>query len=388
MPAVVRSQRARTTVLWSPGKWRIRIETGVGPDGKRLFRYETVSGTEDDAQRRRFAILNEHDEGSFVSPDKVTFGRFFAHWLDTRLALKQISRSTKENYEKMFRYFLQPLAGKRIQRITSQDIQQVYTAMARRGDLSDSTISQVHKVLTVCFKAIRKVKLIKTNVMEEVEAPRRPKVKPKALTEENARALLNVLVGDWLERPVILAFTTGLRRGEVCGLRWGDIDLDRAKLFVRGQFVQYADNSVEWVATKTDAGQRTISLDGETVDMLRQMRIEAAKFRMAAGFGGKLDDAYVFQRPSDGGPVKPSNLTTAIRLHCDKLGFEEFTFHRARHTHLTALLARVGKTGAKGVSQRTGHTNLSTTLSIYQTVFEEDDRALAEITSGMFRGKK
>jgi hypothetical protein len=155
MPAVVRSQRARTTVLWSPGKWRIRIETGVGPDGKRLFRYETVSGTEDDAQRRRFAILNDHDEGSFVSPDKVTFGRFFAHWLDTRLALKQISRSTKENYEKMFRYFLQPLAGKRIQRITSQDIQQVYTAMARRGDLSDSTISQVHKVLTVCFKAIR-----------------------------------------------------------------------------------------------------------------------------------------------------------------------------------------------------------------------------------------
>jgi integrase len=184
---------------------------------------------------------------------------------------------------------------------------------------------------------------------------------------------------------MILAFTTGLRRGEVCGLRWGDIDLSNAKLTVNGQFVQYADSTVEWVPTKTDAGLRTVSLDADTVEMLRRLRAQLAERRIGAGLGGKLDEDFVFSRPSDGGPVKPSNLGVAVRQYCDRLGFEDFTFHRARHTHLTALLARVGKAGAKAVSQRAGHADLSTTLSIYQTVFEEDDRALAELTSGLFK---
>jgi integrase len=118
--------------------------------------------------------------------------------------------------------------------------------------------------------------------------------------------------------------------------------------------------------------------------MLRNLRIEAGTARMAAGLGGKLDGVYVFTG-FDGGPVKPGTLGIAFRRHCDGLGLTDFTFHGTRHTHITTLLARVGKAGAKAVSQRAGHADLSTTLEVYQTVFEEDDRALADLSGGLFK---
>jgi integrase len=375
-----------TYIERSPGTWRLRIETGVAPDGRRLFKYETLRGTLDDARRRRFAILAEHEQGTFAVPDKVTFGAFFTQWIETRLALKKITRSTAENYDKMLRYYLQAIAGKRLQRITAQDVQAIYTCMATRGDLSPNTLHHVHAIVGAAFRAARRVKIIKVNVMEEIEAPQKQRAKPRSLTEAQAGKLLASLEGCWMEPVVALTFATGLRRGEVLGLRWGDVDLDGARLHVRGQLVQYRDASVAWVPTKTEAGERTISLAPDTVAMLRQRRVAAGERRMKLGLGGKLDDAYVFSR---GGaePYRPAYLGQAFSDHCETAGFAGVTFHAVRHTHITTLLQRVGKAGAKAVSRRAGHANLSTTLEVYQTVFEEDDRALADLSAGLFNRK-
>jgi hypothetical protein len=142
-----------TFIERSPGSWRLRIENGVGPDGRRLFKYETLRGTLDDVRRRRFAILNEHEEGTLAEPSKVTFGGFFALWVETRLSLQKITRSTAENYDKMLRYYLQAIAGKRLQRITAQDIQAIYTDMAKRGDLSPNTLHHVHAIVGAFSRA-------------------------------------------------------------------------------------------------------------------------------------------------------------------------------------------------------------------------------------------
>jgi integrase len=371
----------------SPGTWRLRIETGVAPDGRRLFKYETLRGTIDDVRRRRFAILNEHEEGTFAEPSKVTFGGFFTQWIETRLALKKITRSTAENYDKMLRYYLQAIAGKRLQRITAQDIQAIYTDMAKRGDLSPNTLHHVHAIVGAAFRAARRAKIIKVNVMEEIEAPTRQRSKPRSLTEAQAANLLASLDGSWMQPLAALTFATGLRRGEALGLRWGDVDLDGARLHVRGQLVQYRDASVAWVATKTEAGERSISLASDAVNMLRNLRVAAGELRMKLGLGGKLDEAYVFSRDGGVRPYRPANLGTAFSEHCEAAGFAGVTFHAVRHTHITTLLQRVGKSGAKAVSRRAGHANLSTTLEVYQTVFEEDDRALADLSAGLFNRK-
>jgi integrase len=358
----------------SPGHWRIRIEVGKDGEGKRVFKYETLHGSRDDAERRRFAILTDHEQGTFAVPDKITLGAFFARWIETRFALKKVTRSTVENYRTMFGAYVAPqLGGKRLQAVTSADVQAIYMAMAGSG-LSDSTLAHMHRIMVTLYHAARKAKVIKTNIMEEVEAPSRVKPKPKAIGEAESLRLIETLRGDWKEPITILALTAGLRRGEVCGLRWKDIDLTAGKLFVRGQLAQYHDRSVEWVAPKTAKGERAISLPAQTVELLRTLRKEAAATRLKLGLGGGLEDAYVFTWNGDGmSPIKPKQLGQAFSRYCDRHGLPEFTFHGARHTHITELLKRVGKAGAKAVSERAGHANLITTLSIYQTVFESDD---------------
>jgi integrase len=330
-----------TYIERSPDTWRLRIETGVAPDGRRLFKYETLRGTIDDVRRRRFAILNEHEQGTFAEPSKVTFGGFLTQWIETRLALKKITRSTAENYSNVLNFYLGTIAGKKLQRITAQDIQAIYTAMAARGDLSMTTLHHVHAIAGAAFRAARRSKIIKVNVMEEVEAPQRERVKPRSLTEAQAAKVLASLEGSWMEPVVALGFATGLRRGEVLGLRWGDVDLDGGRLHVRGQLVQYQDASVAWVPTKTDAGTRTISLPADAVNMLRNLRVAAGELRMKLGGGGKLDDGYVFSRDGGSTPYRPKHLGEAFGDHCEAAGLPGVTFHAGPpHAHHDAAPAR------------------------------------------------
>src|SRR5260370_27723876 len=136
------------------------------------------------------------------------------------------------------------------------------------GEARRPLTHHVHAIVSAAFRAARRAKIIKVNVMEEIEAPQKQRAKPRSLTEAQAGKLLASLEGSWMEPVVALAFATGLRRGEALGLRWGDVDLDGARLHVRGQLVQYRDASVAWVPTKTEAGERSISLAADAVNML------------------------------------------------------------------------------------------------------------------------
>lgn len=378
-----------------PDAYRLRMEVGRDAGGKRLFKYETVRGSEDDAKRRRYELLTAHEQGTFTAPDKMTLKGFFDAWLKSRLALEAITRSTAENYEEIFKNYVAPtLGGKRLQAIVAGDIQGLYSALAlepvssgRR--LKMSSVAHIHRIVAATFRAARKKRLIVVNPMEEVEPPKTPKLKPKALDEDTTAKFLDALG----EHPVLgitnlLGFAVGLRRGEMLGLRWGDVDLANAQLHVRGQIVQYRDNTMEWRAPKTESGARTVSIAHELVDVLRARRLAVMQERIKGGLGGKLDEAYVFTE--DGvSPLKPNNLTHMFKYHCERLGLPaRFSLHGTRHTHLTMLLRAVGKEGAKAVSQRAGHADIVTTLRTYQTVFESDDRNLANLTSGMFKTKK
>jgi integrase len=386
-----------TYIERQPGTWRLRIERGRDANNKRLFSYETIQGVEDDAARRRFELLQAHDDGTYAKPDKITFSAAFKQWVKTRRALKKIGRNSEDNYLFMFDEYVEPtLGGMKLQKVTGADIQGVYTRLltepsAKREELSPNTVYHLHRILSAFFgkkMGMRKAKVIKVNPMEEVEPPQPTKTEPKAIRDALVPKLLATLECNWMLPIVMLIVGTGLRRGEVIGLRWKDIDLDAAKVRVVGQMMHYRDGTVEWLEQpKTAAGVRTIALATEYIALLRQLKIEAAKLRLKAGLGGGLEDAWVFTR--DGvNWIKPGTFGQAFSDHCDQHGFPELTAHGVRHTHITSLLRKVGKTGAKAVSERAGHADLMITLRIYQTVFEEDDIALGELSGGLLGSKK
>ncbi len=383
-----------TYIERSPGVWRMRIETGRGaptgkhPNGERQFSYETIRGTKEDAQRRRFEILDAYEKGSFARPDKLTVAGYlgrpiddpkaFSHWVAQRLALGKIGRSSAENYQIMLQaYVVSRLGSTRLQKVQAGDVQALYTSLVQKNGLALATVEQLHRILRAAFRSARKARLIVVNPMEEVEAPRGTKPKPKALDAAGMTKVIAACEGTWRWPIAVVAFGCGLRRGEVLGLRRKDIDLAGARLHVRGQLVEYHDGTNEWKAPKTDAGARTVSLPPDVVNVLRDVLREALEARMRSGVGADgLDDAPVFTR--DGvTPIRPGTLSQSFNELCDEIGFPHFTFHGARHTHATMLLQKVGKSGAKAVSQRLGHADVTVTLRVYQSVFEEDDRELA-----------
>ena len=371
----------------APGVWRLRIERGRDRTGKRLFSYETVRGHKGAAEERRFEILRSNKDGSFAVPDKVTLAQFFEQWVENRQALGRISRGTAENYRIVFNTHVAPvLGGVRLQKVRGVDLQALYTKLATKTDLSLNSVAHVHHILSPAFRGARKMRLISVNPMEEVDAPQVDVPKPKALDDAGIEKLVPALDGKWFRVPALLALTTGARRGEVLGLRRGDVDLTAGKMHVRGQVVQYQDQSVEWKAPKTRNGVRSVSLPTEAVELLRLHVLEMTKRRMELGLGAWTDDAYIFS-PDGLSPWSPDRLTRDFGNLCDAIGLPAFTFHGTRHTHATALLRRVGEGGAKAVSQRLGHAKLKTTLEVYQTVFESDDVELAGLAGGLLGGR-
>lgn len=384
-----------TFIERSPGAWRLRIELGRDAKGIRQFKYETLHGTADDAARRRHELMTQHEQGTFTEPSKLLVSGYLPAWIKQRQALGKITRSTAENYTTIVNAYILPgLGGYRVQKITGSILQTFYaefatTPLKTTGRVpAPNTVQHVHRILSKAFKAARKARLVTVNPIEEVEAPSGQRARPKALNEANAQRLMASLAGSWMEPVAALALSTGMRRGELCGLRWQDVDMPAGRLHVRGQLIKYNDGTVEWKTPKTESGLRSIAVSDEVMATLRRARAVAAEARMKAGIGGGLDVAWVFSR--DGiNPIDPDTLTHKFSDHCEAHGLPAFTFHGTRHTHLTALLRQVGEAGAKAVSKRAGHKKVTTTLEIYQTVFDEDDRALANMSGGLIsRGTK
>jgi integrase len=382
------------------GVWRLRIETGRSaptvehPHGERKFAYEVVRGVEDDARRRRFEVLRAHEEGSFAVPSRLTVAGFlgrpldkpkeFGHWVAQRVALGMIGRSTAENYQVTLDSHVVPVLGAiALQKLTAHDVQAVYTGMLKAG-LHSSTV-HLHRILRVVFKDARKTGLVVVNIMDAVQGPKAIKIAPKATDAAGMARVLEACEGDWKWAPAMVGFGAGLRLGEVLGLRRMDVDLDGARLHVRGQLIKYRDGTLDWVKPKTAAGARTIAISAELVGVLRKVMQDGLEARMRGGIGRDgLDEAPVFSR--DGASwIKPAALSQEFSALCDRIGLSDFTFHGTRHTHGTALLKRVGPSGAKAVSQRLGHANIKVTLEVYQTVFEEDDRQLADMQGPISR---
>ena len=205
------------------------------------------------------------------------------------------------------------------------------------------------------------------------------------LQPDQAAALLERLRGKPLYLLASLALGTGMRRNEMLGLRWQDVDLDAGRLTIEQALEQTATHGIRTKAPKTRHGRRTISLPAHLVAELRQHWREQQEQRLGMGLGKAPEASPVFATV-DGGHLSPNAITKAWPVAMAAIGMPAITLHSLRHTHASMLIA--SGLDILTISRRLGHSSPTITLSVYGHLIHGTDDRAAQVIDAAFGGEK
>ena len=355
----------------SKGSWNVVLYLGKDAKGKPIQKWHTVHGTKRDAERRQAELVHEVNSGAYVAPSHLTLGQYLERWLTH--SATQVRPKTHERYAEIANVHLVPALGHvSLDKLKPMQIQSYYDealSTGRRRDgkgLSPQTVLHHHRVLKGALRQAVLWQLLSRNPADAVVPPRPEVAKVRVLTEEETATLLASIRTSVLYPPTALALATGMRRGEVLGLRWAEVDFDEGKLRVVATLGQ-TKAGVSFGEPKTAKSRRVVALPRSVVETLRAHKAKQAKARLLLG-SAYMDHGLVFPLP-DGRPWEPDRFTESFLSFADKHGFEGLRFHDLRHTHATQLLR--GGLHPKVVSERLGHSNIGITLNTYSHVLPD-----------------
>jgi integrase len=367
--------------------------------------------TKRDAQRALNDALASLDKGTYVDPARETVADYLLEdWLPARRVRDgggrghrgQLGIGTWSEYRSSIRSYVIPRIGSvPLQQLSPKHLNQLYDDLELNGGqggrtLSIKTVLNVHRLLHKALNdAVRQGRLGR-NPAALVQPPSAPKATTRIWSVEELRAFLQHVAKDDYYAAWLLFATTGMRRGEVAGLTWSDIDLDVGSLRV-AMTLGIVDGRATWKPRpKTAAGERTMSLDPATVAALRAYRKMQAKRRLLAGaawktrqhdWRGASRDDLVFTW-ADGRLVAPERYSRWFKGHGEKAGLPPIRLHDVRHTYATAgLAAAKGWHEVKVISERLGHASMGVTLDTYSHVLPVADRETADTLARVILGE-
>jgi len=328
------------------------------------------------AEKELGKVVASLDEGTYMAPSDLTVHDFAeTTWLPG-LRTSDLRESTVEMYERSVRRYVLPhLGGLRLRDVRPVRLKAWLDELKGWG-IGDRTVEIAGITAHKLFKAAVDLEMIPRNPADNAAVREaRPKARapvPTVWTAEETRAFLDAQRDDRLFGLWRLAAMTGLRRGELAGLRWGDVDLDAGTLRVTATRVVVGYRVVE-SEPKTEKSRRTIGLDPATVAALRQHRARQAAERLAAGAAWEGSE-HLFA-DALGHPYHPQRLTQMLAARAKAAGLPAVKLHALRHGHAThALEAGVPM---KVVQERLGHSSIAITSDTYSHVSAAVDQAAA-----------
>lgn len=362
-------------------KWFFVVDVAT-PDGTRRQMKRRGFATKKAAEAAEAIIVAEQARGVFVRPSRVTVKSFLLdEWLPARRGA--IKPSTAASYEQMIgSYVIPQVGGLELGKVDGATLNALYAllladgrtgASGRRGGLAPKTVRNVAGMLHRAFADAVRWRKIAANPCDAADQPRRAEVELAVWTGEQMRAFLAVSADDRLAPMWRLLLTTGMRRGELLGLRWTDVDFASGRLTIR-QTRGMVESRVEAGTPKTRAGSRTIAVDPVTVAALKAWKRQQAVERLAMGAGWQDLDGLIVLEP-DGTAVHPQVLSRRFKAAARRVGLPVIRLHDTRHSYATAALA--AGVPVKVLSQRLGHSDVGVTLRIYAHVMPGDDEAAA-----------
>lgn len=352
-------------------------------DGRRRQVRKRGFRTRKDAQHALNDALVELQRGAFVRPRKLTLAAYLDDWLQL-LATSGRRPTTIAGYSKLIRIHVAPALGDvQLQDLTALDLDRLYARLSAvgspggRGPLSKRTVRYTHTIIGKALHDAERKGLVQRNVARLASPPSATSARAPEMsvwTPDELRTFLNFIVGSPHAPMLRLATMTGLRRAELCGLRWHDVDLDNARLVVR-QSITTVDHEPTLGDVKSARSRRVVDIDASMIDALRSHRSSQHRARLRAG-GAWCDTGLVFTMP-DGRAWHPDVISRAFARLVERSGLPRIRLHDLRHTHATHLLA--AGTNIRVTSERLGHASVAFTLDVYGHVLpgQQADAALA-----------
>jgi integrase len=341
----------------SDGRWSASISL---PNGKRKH---FLGRDRDEVVRKQRAALKGQDDGLPVVVERQTVSQFMQSWLTA--TKPKLRERTWVRYEQYVRLHIVPSLGKlTLTKLTPQHVQRLYAERLDAG-ASPTTVHHLHAVLHRALKQAVRWNLVARNVADLVDPPRIAHHEISTLDPADAQRLIAAASEDRLEALYVLALTTGMREGELLGLRWRDVDLDNDAVEVRGS-LQRVPSGFVLAEPKTARSRRRVGLTPTAVAALRRHRVRQSEERLSLGGGWKNDLDLVFVDEA-GAPIDASKfLRNSFAPLLKRAGLPVMRFHDLRHTAATLLLGR--GVHPKIVSEMLGHAQIGITLDLYSHV--------------------
>jgi integrase len=277
----------------------------------------------------------------------------------------------------LLRLHVRPYLGtKPIQAIRPEDLNRLYTDLHQK--LAPRTVKHIHRVLTRAFGHAAKWDVVKRSVMSRVDTPKVPMTEAAVLQLAEIPKMLAGLRGKPLYSIAVIALGGGLRRGEILGLRWSDVNFDAGTVHV-AQALEQTRAGLRFKSPKNSRSRRTISISPAVVTELRAHWKTQQEQRLTLGLGRTAPDGLIFAT-WDGSPKRPDNLSGDFGTAMKAIGLPHITLHSLRHTHASQLIT--SGMDVLSVSRRLGHSSATITLSVYGHLLTPHDRA-ADITQIM-----
>lgn len=358
------------------GVWEVRFDGGRDPlTGRRRQISRSVRGSRRDAQQVMNALVAEADAGGFIGTS-TTFEQLCIQWL--ALAENDLSPTTLRRYKNLLsKRILPALGSRRVNSIRTVDLDRLYLGLSNDVGLAPATVRQAHAVIRRAFRQAVRWGWIATNPATNATPPRLVRADLSPPNVDQVGKLLQQASTDDpdLGRFLHVAASTGARRGEICALRWRNLDAKLKTLTIERSIIEIPGGITE-KDTKNHANRR-MALDPGTLSVLEEQRRDALK-RAAQSSAKLTDESFIFSREPDGLiPWIPGNVTKRFQSLRRALGYDSMRLHDLRHFTATRLMA--AGVPVRTVSGRLGHANPSTTLSVYSHFVAASDQVAASV---------
>lgn len=362
------------------GSWYFVLELPGTADGERKQLKRGGFPTRRDAQHALDETRARLADGERVQ-EALTVQEWLDEWLPGKRRLRPNSaRAYRGHIERYLTPHLGhlPLTDLRVGHVAA-----MFEAIARETrppSPGEATMQRIRATLRAALNDAIRQRLLTVNVARLVELPigRRPPV--RVWTPDQLTTFLQAIVGDRLESLFRLVAVVGLRRGEVCGLPWPNVDFDVGQLRVDRQLVEVAGRVVLG-EPKSKYGERVLALDDDTITLLQEHRRRQLEERMRAG-AAWLETGFVFTR-LDGGPLTPAWVTRRFAKLAKAAGLPAIRLHDLRHS--SASLGLASGESMKEISERLGHSSITITADTYTHVAPALARDSAQRRAALLR---